>query len=124
MTKEPTPPDTMEYEIFRVEFSNMTHDFNLEYDYLVNLADKLISSRKLWPEAPYIQLFDEFVTLIEDDMQNIILPVVEERGDTPEVLWQGIRKNLALLGLQLHPIRWVLFSLAWCYVYANHIGDW
>lgn len=120
MSDNLTPPETMDYQIFRVEFGERTHNFSLEYDYLLDLTDYFIKLYDVWPESPALVLFEEFIPLIEKELQEEILPHITD----PEELWIRIQRTLALLGLQINPIRWVIFTLAWVYVYANHIGDW
>lgn len=120
MSDNPTPPETMEYEIFRIEFGEKAKDFSLDYDYLIDLADHFLKLEELWNESPGLKMFEEFVIGIEKELKEEIIPQIPD----PEELWIRIQRTLALLGLQLHPIRWIIFSLAWVYVYANYIGDW
>lgn len=116
---QPNPPNTMEYELFKLQFGERTREFNLDYDYLRDLADYFLNTQDVWPEAPHLAMFEEFVTLIEKEMLDIKSHDIE-----PGDLWFYIQNTLRLLGPQLHPVRWIIYSLAWTYVFANHIGDW
>jgi hypothetical protein len=113
------PDDSMEYNIWETEFSEMFSSLETtDYQQMILITDKFLELEDVFPEATALEAFDAQVQSVE----NISAPHIATLSS--EDAWRRITLAVDLLKRVTPNHEWLLFAMAYTYVFANMIGDW